>query len=184
MSDSPSDERSSLRRRRLLAGAGAALLGAAAGCASLGGASEPEEPDIDRLTELAVYRADGVELAFPEGVNTVDEPEEAYVVVLPGDTDVGPEQAAEWFTAGRVVALIGDGAEPTYLDWRRSDTFGEAFENGGLGDASPDPQLLAAESVDRFLYRYGRTWEGGPSETQLLEGLDEILVEMESRTPS
>jgi len=184
MRDSPSDGRSSIGRRRLLAGAGAALLGAAAGCTSLGGASEPEEPDIDRLTELAVYRADGVELTFPEGVSTVDAPEDAYVVVLPGDTDVGPEQAAAWFTAGRVVALVGDGAEPTYLDWRQSDTFADTFENEGLGDASPDPQLLAAESVDRFLYRYGRTWEGGPSESQLIGGLDEILVEMESRTPS
>lgn len=184
MRDSPSDERSSIRRRRLLAGAGAALLGAAAGCSSLGGASEPEEPDIDRLTELAVYRADGVELTFPEGVSTVDAPEDAYVVVLPGDTDVGPETAADWFTSGRVIALIGDGAEPTYLDWRRSDTFDATFDNEGVGDASPDPQLLAANSVDNFLYRYGRTWGNEPSETDLLKGLDEVLIEMESQTPS
>ena len=183
MSDSPSDGLPT-GRRRLLAGAGAALLGAAAGCSSLGGASEPEKPDIDRLTELAVYRVDGVELTFPEGVSIVEAPEDAFVVVLPGETDVGPERAASWFTAGRVVTLIGDGAEPTYLDWLGSDTFGETFDNQGVGDASPDPQLLAANAVDRFLYRYGRTWEGGPSDTDLLEGLDEILIEMESKTPS
>ncbi len=184
MRDSPSTARSSIDRRRLLAGAGAALLGAAAGCTSFGGANEPEDPDLKRLPELPVYRAAGVDLVFPEEVATVGTPEDADVVVIPGDTDVGPEQAAEWFTSGRVVALVGDGAEPTYLDWLRSDTFDDTFDNGGYGDASPDPQLLAAISVNKFLYRHNRTWGDDPSDAQLLEGLDEILVEMESRTPS
>lgn len=174
-------------RRRLLAGAGAALLGATAGCANVTGgwvASEDgEDRELRRLDETTTYSADGVDLTLPEAVPTVGTAAEAELLLLPGDTDVGAEQAVDWLAGGKRLALVGIESEPTWLEWASSEPFTRQFDNEGIGDGSPDPQLLGAHAPENFVYRYNHTWAGGPDEQQLVWGLDGILVEMDERTP-
>jgi hypothetical protein len=174
-------------RRRLLAGAGAALLGATAGCANVTGgwvAGDDEDRELQRLDETTTYRADGVDLALPDGVPTVGTASEAELLLLPGDTGVGTERAVDWLAGGKRLALVGIESEPTWLEWARSEPFTRQFDNEGYGDGSPDPQLVAAHAVDNFVYRYNHTWKSGPDERQLVWGLDEALVEMDREASS
>lgn len=180
------DDRSPTRRR-LLTGAGAALLGATAGCANLTGgwvASEDgEDRELRRLDETTTYRADGVDLTLPDAVPTAGTAPEAELLLLPGDTDAEVERVVDWLAGGKRLALVGTESEPTWLEWAGSQPFTRRFDNEGIGDGSPDPQLVAAHAVDDFVHRYNHTWEGGPDDQQLVWGLDGILVEMDDRTP-
>jgi hypothetical protein len=175
-------------RRRVLAGAGAALLGTTAGCANFTGgwvgSEDGEDRELQKLDETTTYPADGVDLTLPEAVPTVEAAAEAELLLLPGNTGTGVEQAVDWLAGGKRLALVGTDSEPTYLDWAGSDAFTEAFDNEGLGDGSPDPQLVAAHAVDNFVYRYNHTWEGGPDDQQLVWSLDRIMVEMDREASS
>ena len=110
-------------------------------------------------------------------------PTNADLLVLPGDTDVGAERAVDWLAADRVLALLGEAAEPTWLSWARSDVYRDAFEGEGVGDGDPDPQLLVAGTVGLHVTTYRRTWSDGPRERDVLRALDETLVDLAGRTP-
>ena len=174
-----------LSRRRVLAGTAATITTAVAGCSSLPGADDTTEAlTFDELHQTPTYVADGVDLSLPDEVPTVSEPADADLLLLPGDTDVDAQQAADWLAGDREIGLLGDEAEPTWLDWEASDAFEDAFENEGAADSDPDPDLLVGVTFDQRTSTYRRTWADGPRERDLQRALDEIMVDIAERTPT
>ncbi|GAB7012204.1 hypothetical protein [Halolamina salina] len=175
----------SLPRRRALAAISATVTAAVAGCSNLPGTDDTtEELTFDELHQTPTYVADGVDLTLHEEVPTVSATNNADLLLLPGDTDVAAEQAADWLAADRAIALLGDDAEPTWLDWEASDAFDDTFENRGAADSDPDPDLLVGVTFENRTATYNRTWADGPRDRDLIRALDEILVEIAARTPA
>ncbi|MFB6296475.1 MAG: hypothetical protein ABEH66_06525 [Halobacteriales archaeon] len=148
---------------------------------SLPGQGIPDR-SYDRLQRTAVYLEDSVELSLPDEVETVSARSNADLLVLPGDTEVDAEQAVGWLADERVLALVGDASESTWLTWARSDVYADAFENEGYADGDPGPQLLMAATIGPQVRTYRRTWADGPPNRDLLRGLDETLVDIEAET--
>lgn len=172
-----------LHRRRLLAGA-ATLTAAVAGCSGVPATDDtPEALQFEELHQTPTCAAEAVDLALPDEVPTESDPDDAELLLVPGDTNVDAQQTADWLAADRAIALLGDDAEPTWIDWKRSDAFAEAFENEAVADNDPDPQLLVGVAVESRTATYNRTWADGPRERDLLRALDEILVDVVERTP-
>lgn len=171
------------RRRTLLAG-GAALAVGLAGCTARTTDGTPAELAFERLDLTAVYVHADVDLAVPDDVPTVSAKTNADLLVLPGDSNADAEQVVEWLADERVLALLGDTAEGTWLAWARSEAFDEHFERRGSSDAEPDPDLLVAAAVGLDVPTYRHTWSDSPSDRDVLRALDEILVDLEPRTPS
>jgi hypothetical protein len=170
-------------------GAAGTLAGALAGCAALSDGLDEEEPPGDdgpdeyrRLDTVGVHVAEGVDLSVPDEVETVSAPTDADVVVLPDETGVAADQAADWLADDRVLALLGADAEATWLGWARSDPFRDALD-GGFADAEPDPQLLVGGAVGAHVRTYRHTWADGPDDDDVLEALDENLADLARRTP-
>lgn len=178
-----SGSRANATRRRLLACLSAGTVSGLAGCAALGGDDTPRDLQFERLQTTAVYVDEDADLSMPEEVETVGAPTNADLLVLPGDTDVGAERAVDWLAADRVLALLGEAAEPTWLSWARSDVYRDAFEGEGVADGDPDPQLLVAGTVGLHVPTYRRTWSDGPRERDVIRALDETLADLASRTP-
>lgn len=176
-----------LSRRQTLAGTGATLIGAIAGCASLpvdGFEDEPTESrEYERLQRTAVYVDDDVDLSIPDAVPTVSAPNNADLIVLPGATGVSAEQAVDWLADERVLALLGDESESTWLAWARSDVYADAFRGAGVSDSEPDPDLLVAAAVDVTVTTHRYTWAEGPRDRDVLRKLDEALADIQARTP-
>jgi len=171
-------------RRRLLAATGAMLTTALAGCSSLpDGGRTSEQLVFEELHQTPTYVAEGVDIDLHEEIPTVSAKNNADLLLLPGDTDTGAEQAADWLTDDRWIALLGDAAEATWLDWEASDAFDDAFENRGAADSDPDPDLLVGTVFENRTATYRRTWADGPRDRDLVRALDEILVAIEERTP-
>lgn len=171
-------------RRRAIKAAGIGLSGVLAGCSALqSDAPEESEPSYDRLDVTAVYAADGVDLSMPSEVSTVDNAYNADLLVLPGDTSADAEQVVEWFADERVVALLGEEAESTWLSWVRSDAFDEHFENRGYGDAQPDPRLVVGARIGLYVTTYRYSWGSTPDDGDVLDKLDESLVKVDQETP-
>lgn len=172
-----------LTRRRSIVGA-AALAGTLAGCSALPGDDAPENQSYDRLQRTAVYVSPNVDLSVPADVPTVEGTNNADLLVLPGDTAYGPDQAVDWLAADRVLALLGDGAERRWLDWARSDAFEQAFGNRGFSDAEPDPTLVVGAAVGTLVHTYRHSWGDPPRDRDVLRALDEDLVSVASETPA
>lgn len=171
-------------RRSALCAGSTALLGLFVGCSALpAGSAGTEDPTFERLDTTAVYVDDEVELSMPAEIETVGATHNADLLVLPGDTDADAEQAVEWFADDRVVALLGDSSEATWLSWARSDAFRDAFENQGYSDAEPDPSLVIGAKVGLYVKTYRRSWSGVPRDRDVLRALDESLVDVEEETP-
>lgn len=177
-----SPRRDVLTRRQALASAGVAFLGAVAGCSGVTERS-PEEQSYPMLRQTPVYVADGVELSIPENVPTVSATNNADLVLLPGATDVKAQQAVDWLAADRAIALLGEAAEPTWIDWVRSDAYSETFEDRGVADGDPDPQLLVGAAVGLRVPTSRHTWANDPDDHDILAALDEDLADFEARTP-
>lgn len=171
-------------RRRALRAGGVALLGSFAGCSALQtDSADADDLSFERLHVTAVYVADGVELSTPGVVETVDNPHNADLLVLPDDTDADAEQVVEWLADDRVLALLGDESEATWLSWARSDAFSDAFENEGYSDSEPDPSLLIGSKIGLYVKTYRRSWADGPRNRDVLRALDETLAAIETETP-
>ena len=172
-------------RRNALRACGIAALSSIAGCSALPtDVSDTENPTYERLDVTAVYVADGVELSTPAEVQTVNATHNADLLVLPSDTETDAKQAVAWLLEERVLALLGESSEATWLSWARSDAFRDAFGNEGYGDSEPDPSLVVGARIglSTTTYRYG--WGDEPSNRDVLEALDESLVAIEEKTPS
>ena len=169
--------------RRAMLGSGLAVLAALAGCSALPEPGGTEDISYETLPTTAVYVDGNVDLSFPDEVQTVSATNNADLLVLPDDTDVGAEQAVDWLADDRVVALLGEDAESTWLSWVRSDAHENAFENEGYAEANPDPSLLVAAAIGVHTTTYRRSWSDEPRDRDVLRALDETLADVETRTP-
>ncbi|MDS0281686.1 hypothetical protein [Haloarcula onubensis] len=171
-------------RRTALRAAGVALLSSWAGCSALShDSAESEDVTFERLDVTPVYVEDGAELSTPAEVETVDQAYNAELLVLSGNTDATSNQAVEWLADDRIVALLGDSPEATWLEWARSDAFRDTFSNEGYSDAEPDPSLVVGARIGLYLKTYRRSWSDGPRNRDVLRALDESLVAIEKETP-
>jgi hypothetical protein len=57
------------------------------------------------------------------------------------------------------------------------------IEAEGSADAEPDPQLLVSKTVGTRVTTDRRTWGDGPRGGDLRRALDEVLVDLDGRTP-
>jgi len=167
-------------------------LGGLAGVGSLAGCSVPmmsdstgeDELSFERLHGTAVYVAEGVDLSFPEELQTVSQPYNADLLIHPDDTTADPEQVVKWFADDRIIALIGGNAESKWLDWARSDAFTDHFKNDGYSDSEPDPSLLVAANFGLSVKTYRYSWGDEPRDRDVLRALDEALVAIANETPA
>ena len=175
-----------LPRRKIIYAAGSGLVGAFAGCSSLQTDSKPSDTDeqtFERLDTTAVYVADGIEFTVPPEVETVSRPQDALLLVLPGDTNADTGQAVEWLTDDRTLALWGADAEATWLTWMKSHEFADAFENEGYLDSEGDPRLVVGGTVGQWVIPYRHQWESEPSDRDVFRTLDGSLVDLQNETP-
>lgn len=167
-------------RRRLLQAAGTLPAVTLAGCAAPfdGDETATATPEYERLPQIAVYTADDVGIRLPEGVERVTAATNADLVVLHGNPAVDAEQAVNWLADGRAVALLGDRAQETWLDWADSDTYRDAFGSEGRAAADPAPHLLvaAADGTEVSTQRY--SWGDQPSNAEVVRALDEATAEI------
>ncbi|RDZ48203.1 hypothetical protein C5B86_03885 [Haloferax sp. Atlit-19N] len=172
-------------RRNALRACGIAALSSLAGCSALPpDDSNAEQPSYERLDVTPVYVADGVDLSMPAAIETVSAPHNADLLVLPDETDTDATQAVEWLTDDRVLALLGETAETTWLSWARSDAFRDVFDTQGYSESEPSPTLVvgAKVGVNTTTSRY--SWGDEPSHRDVLRAPDESLVAIEQRTPT
>ncbi len=174
-----------LSRRQILRLGGGASISSLAGCSIplLSDSTKGNGQSFERLHLTAVYVAEGVDLSIPEEVQTVSQPYNAELLILPDETTVAPEHVVEWFAADRIIALLGANAEATWLDWAQTDAVTQHFKNDGVGDAEPDPSLVVAANIDLYLKTYRHSWGSEPRDRDVLQALDEKLVAIANETP-
>jgi hypothetical protein len=178
-------QQDALHRRRFIAASAATITTAVAGCSSLPDPGNTSEQLLfDELHQTPTYVADGVEIDLHEEIPTVSTTDNADLLLLPGDTDVEAQRAADWLAADRAIALLGDDAEATWLDWEASDAFDDTFENQGVADSDPDPDLLVGVTFETRTATYRRSWADGPRDRDIVRALDEILADIVERTPA
>ena len=172
------------RRRFLRTWSGLSVFGLA-GCASLSNSdpSADQPREYDHLTETTVYLADDVGLRLPEDATSVAEPEDAELLVLHGNLAVPPERVVAWLTEDRVVALLGDRAQQSWLEVVRSDAYSEAFAAEGYSVGEPAPHLLVGVAVEDRTTTYRKSWGNQPTNEDLLAALDETLADIRTRKP-
>ena len=176
-------------RRACLVGLSLPVASALTGCSTLLPArseSTPTPPSYEHLRRTAVHVDPGVSLDLPDGVQVVESPANADLVVLPAATDVTAATAVDWLAQETVVALLGADAEETWFRWQRSDEYRDTFDRGGSADASPDPELLVAFAVGvEYVSTHRSTWghTDDPSDAEVLSALEEALADEANRTP-
>lgn len=173
-------------RRRLLQTACTLPAVSLAGCAAMfeGPQTATSTPEYEQLPRTAVYTADDVGVRLPESVPRVDAATNADLIVVHGNPDVEAEQAVTWLSDERAVALLGDRAQETWLDWARSDAFGDTFESGGLAEADPAPHLMVAAALGTNVSTYRYSWGNQPSNGDIVRALDDAMVEIANETPN
>lgn len=172
-------------RRRLLQTAGTLPPLTLAGCAASvdDSPTATPTPEYERLPRTAVYVADDVGVRFPETVQRVEAATNAELVLLHGSPGVDADQAVTWLADERVVALLGDGAQETWLEWADSDAYRDSFGSEGRAAADPAPHLLVAAAVETDVATHRYSWGELPSNAEILRALEDALVDIESRTP-
>ncbi|RDZ63860.1 hypothetical protein C5B90_12135 [Haloferax sp. Atlit-12N] len=172
-------------RRNALRACGIAALSSLAGCSALPpDDSNAEQPSYERLDVTPVYIADGVDLSTPADIETVSAPHNADLLVLPDETDTDATQAVEWLIDDRVLALLGEKAETTWLSWVRSDAFNDVFDTQGYSESEPAPSLVVGAKVGLRTTTSRYSWGDKPANRDVLRALDESLVAIENRTPT
>lgn len=173
-----------LSRRHTLTALGTVLTGALAGCTSvIDGNGTPTEQSYPHLEQTQVYLDDTVELSLPNAVPTVTEPDAAGLIILPGQTDAEADTVVDWLANDRVIALVGEGAENTWISWVQSDAYGETFDTAGYGRSNPKPDLLIAAAIVSNVTRFNKTWGNGPDDIDIIRKLDETLADIDALTP-
>lgn len=173
----------STSRRRFLQTSSTLSVFALAGCASLSNSdpSADQSREYDNLTETSIYVADDVGLRLPEDATRVAEPEDAEIVVLHGNLAVPAEQVVTWLTEDRVIALLGDRAQQSWLDVVQSDSYREAFASEDYAVGEPAPHLLVGVAVEDRTTTYRKSWGNQPANDDLLVALDETVADIRAR---
>lgn len=174
----------SLSRRRLIQTSSTLSIFGLAGCASLPHTdSSTDQPrEYDWLEATTIYVADDVGLRLPDDVTRVDAPKNAELVILHGNLAVSAEQVVTWLTEDRVIALLGDRAQESWLDVVQSDPYREAFDSEGYGVGEPAPHLLVGVAIDDRTTTYRKSWGDQPANDDILAALDETMSEIKSRS--
>lgn len=172
-----------LPRRRFLQSIGAVPFVALAGCSFLSKNTSPttDTPEYEQLRNTAVYVGDDVGLRLPESVPRVSEPTNADFLVVHGNPEVSVETAVSWLVDGCAVALLGDRAQQTWLDWARSEEFEDTFDTQGVSEANPAPQLLVGATVGGRVTTYRKTWGDQPSNDEIVAALAETMSDLETK---
>lgn len=164
--------------RRHVLGLGSGVVTATlAGCEALSedGPATPREPELDHLASLSVFVAADLDLDVPDAVPTVDARADADLLVLPADTGVDATQAIDWLEGERVVALLGDSAQETWLEWVQSDAYEQAFGRQGYAESEPAPDLLVLVPREDGVTGHNYTWGSGYDDRDVLEGLEDAF---------
>jgi hypothetical protein len=174
-----------LPRRPLLQAASAVPVVALAGCSALSDRTPTptQTPAYDHLRTTSIYRSDDISLRIPDRLPTVETPTNADLIVIHGNPAVDGEQAVRWLADDRAVALLGDSAQSTWTEWTRSDAYRDAFRSKGGSEAAPDPHLIVAAAAGTTATTFRYSWDGLPSNAQLLDALDEAMADIETLTP-
>lgn len=159
------------------------MLTGLAGCSfrSRNSPSSEDTAQYEHLQDTATYVGGDVDLRLPDAVPRVEAPTNADLVVIREDPDVSVETVVSWLADDRALALLGDRAEGTWLEWARSEDFRSAFDTEGVADADPDPQLLVGATVGLRVTTYRKTWGEQPSNDDLVAALDETMHDLETR---
>lgn len=173
----------STSRRRFLQTSSSLSIFGLAGCGGLSNSdsSPTQSREYDRLEETTIYVADDVGLRLPEDTTQEDEPENAELVVLHGNLAVTAEQVVTWLTEDRVIALLGDQAQQSWLDVIQSDAYREAFDSEGYAVGEPAPHLLVGVAVEDRTTTYRKSWGNQPANDDLLAALDVTMAEIQTR---
>ncbi|MGB9956448.1 hypothetical protein ACOZ4B_08675 [Haloferax prahovense] len=175
----------SYTRRTALRACGIAALSSLAGCSALQtDDSNAEQPSYEQLDVTPVYVAEEVDLSMPAAIETVNAPHNAALLVLPDNTTTDATQAVEWLTDDRVLALLGQNAEATWLSWVQSDAFRDVFDTQGYSESEPSPTLVVGAKVGLNTTTSRYSWADAPANRDVLEALDDSLVAIEKRTPT
>ena len=171
-------------RRDLLAGAGAGLA-ALAGCSGRPSRSTatPTPRTYDRLRRTATYVEEDVDVTLPDGSPTVTAPTNADLVVLPDDAERDPDTVVTWLADDRAVALVGEDSQETWLGWATSEPFRSAF-TGGSARGEPAPDLLVAAARGTTVATHRSTWSDGPTDAELVGGLEDGLQSVTTPAPT
>lgn len=170
-------------RRRLIQTSSTLAIFGLAGCSSLlNSESSTNQPrEYTWLEEATIYVADDVGLRLPEDATQVDAPKNAELIILHGNLAVSAEQVVTWLTEDRVIALLGDRAQQSWLDVVQSDPYREAFDSDGYSLAEPAPHLLVGIAIDDRTTTYRKSWGNQPANDDILAALDETMSEIKSQ---
>lgn len=159
---------------------------ALAGCSTLSDRTPTptQTPSYNHLRTTPIYRGDDIGLQIPDRLPTVEAPTNADLIIIHGNPAVDGEQAVKWLADDRAVALLGDSAQSTWTEWTQSDAYRDAFQSKGRGEADPEPHLIVAAATGTTTTTSRYSWDGLPSNAQLLNTLDEAVADIETLTPS
>lgn len=175
-----------LPRREVVSRTCALSIAALAGCSNRthDSPSSTEAPDYDRLEETSVFVSDDVGIRLPEAVQRASKPTNADFVVLHANPSVEPETAVSWLADGRAIALLGDSAQETWLEWTGSEPYRDEFGGDAGSRAEPAPHLLVARYVDSIVQTSRFSWGNQPSNRDIVQTLEESLGDLATPTPS
>ena len=114
-------------------------------------------------------------------VQSVDALGGADLIVIPDTPDIEVSQAVEWPQQKRVIAILGREEQSTWLSWVQSDAYEEPFDPQGIAEEDPEPQLLIAWDTGSIVTTQQYSWGSGPSDSDVLSGLNETLGEIDPR---
>lgn len=173
----------STSRRQFLRAASPLTFIGLSGCSFPSGntPSNADTPEYEHLRNTATYVGEDVSLRLPDDVQRVDAPTNADLIVVHANTDVSVETVVSWLADDRAIALLGDRAEGTWLEWAQSEEFENAFDTAGVSDANPDPQLLIGATVELRVTTYRKTWSEQPSNEDIIAALSETMRDIENR---
>jgi hypothetical protein len=158
---------------------------ALAGCSALPNStpSPSPTPEYEYLGRTPTYLSDDIGLRLPERVPRAETPTNADLIVLHGIPPVDAEKAVTWLAAGHRVALLGDRAQQTWVTWTQSETYLDTFDEDARGQSEPAPHLLVAAAKDKAVTTSRFTWGDLPSNSELVQSLDEALSDIATWTP-
>lgn len=172
-------------RRGLLQRASALSILVLAGCSALADRSPSPtlSPEYDQFRRTPTYVSGDVGLRLPEEVPRVESPTNADLVVLHGNPAVDAEEVVTWLADERLVALLGDRAQQTWLTWTQSEAYRDAFGTQARSKSDPSPHLLVAAAIDTAVTTNRFSWPDLPSNSELVQSIEEALDDFATWTP-